>query len=567
MRALVLAAIISATTACSSQLGGGGGDDTGGDDGPLPEPTWSIDVDVSGLDRFVPLGTTTWTVAGSVTSSDPLDGVDVAGVPATLTGGAFTADVAVAPGLTPVSIDARDVNGHVRQADRTLLSARWLPEGDHNRAGAAMVLDDEIVASMAEGLVGEAGDVDVAAEIMARDVLSQDDRCVTWPVHAEQDAVEVELVLDGTDLWLHIRIPNLYVYFEGQCQGLISTIGIAGEMGGTIDVWTALDALAPLEGSACVTSFAHTTPETVVGGWYFGVWGTGGPLQNWIVNLFSGDKSAEAKAQITDEVGTRADVMLDDKLADLQVFDRTSALDLLGRPISMHLCLADLEPVGGQLIARIGAAALGDGTRAAPGAPQVDGVAPALTGNELLLDGNLVAQLLFSAWRDGGLAKANIQQVELDLIGLLVPELREAYPDATYVDVSIDGELPAIVHATPGMPGDLRVEIADLMLDLSIAGDSIFRFGVNLVLDLDLVPQDGALVPTVVDSDAVVVLIAERIDGPDDALEDAVKLKIGDAAESLLAGAALSLPELPGLGAPIDVTADAGGRYLHVALQ
>src|SRR5690349_19621075 len=150
MRALVLAAIITATTACSSKMGGAG-DDAGGDDGPLPEPTWSLDVDMSGLDRFVPLSTTTWAVAGTVTGSGEIEGVDVAGVPASYADGAFTSDVTVAPGLTPVTIDARDTDGHVRQADRTLISARWLPEGDHNAQGAAMVLNDAIVASMAEG--------------------------------------------------------------------------------------------------------------------------------------------------------------------------------------------------------------------------------------------------------------------------------------------------------------------------------------------------------------------------------------------------------------------------------
>jgi hypothetical protein len=65
----------------------------------------------------------------------------------------------------------------------------------------------------------------------------------------------------------------------------------------------------------------------------------------------------------------------------------------------------------------------------------------------------------------------------------------------------------------------------------------------------------------------VVTLLGERYDAPDDALEDAVKLKIGDAASELLGGAALSLPSLPGLGAPVDVQPDAGGRYLHIRLQ
>jgi hypothetical protein len=63
------------------------------------------------------------------------------------------------------------------------------------------------------------------------------------------------------------------------------------------------------------------------------------------------------------------------------------------------------------------------------------------------------------------------------------------------------------------------------------------------------------------------VLLDERYDGSDDALEQAVQLQIGTAASALLAdGAAIALPDLPGLGAPVDVTADPGGRYLHLSL-
>ena len=553
--------------ACGNRAGEGG-DDGGDDTGPVPEPAWSIDVDMSGLDRFVPVGTTTWSVGGIATASEGIASVEVAGAPVEVdAGGAFRADVAVNAGLTVVPIVARDTKDHQRQAHRSLLSARWLPEGDANPDGAAMILTDEILASMGEGFAGEAADVDVAAEIMARDVLSQDSQCVTWPVYAEQGTVAVELVRDGGDLWLNIQIPGLYVYFEGQCQGLLSIIPIAGEMGGTIDLWTLLDPEAPAGGEACLSSFAHSTPEVLVGGWYFDVWGTGGPLQNWIIQLFSGSKSEEARAQIADEMRTRADELLTEKLADITVFDRTSALEMFGRPIDLHLCVSALESAGGQLIARVAATAQGGGSRAAPGAPQLDGAPPAPGAGELLLDGNLVAQLLFSAWRDGGLARPDVQEVELSLIGLLVPELRELFPDAEVVNVSIDGELPPLVRAAPGGDADLQVEIGDLMLDLSIEGTSIFRFAVHLTLDLDLVPQEGALVPTVLATTSEVFLIDEALDGPDAALEDAVGLQIGDAASSLLGGASLSLPELPGLGAPADVTADAGGRFLRVRLE
>src|SRR5262249_24961081 len=98
-------------------------------------------------------------------------------------------------------------------------------------------------------------------------------------------------------------------------------------------------------------------------------------------------------------------------------------------------------------------------------------------------------------------------------------------------------------------------------------GDRVFRFGVHLTLAVELVPMAGKLSPKVVGSTADGALLDELLDGPDDALEQAVKLKIGDAAAQLLGdGAALALPDLPGLGAPADVTPDAGGRYLHIKL-
>lgn len=128
MRSIRTLALISILflIACGKEMGPGG-DDGGGDDGPIPEPAWSIDVDLSTLDRFVPLGTTSWHVGGTATASEGLASVDVAGAPATLDGsGGFAAEVACAPGLTVVPIVARDAKDHERQAHRSLLSTRWL---------------------------------------------------------------------------------------------------------------------------------------------------------------------------------------------------------------------------------------------------------------------------------------------------------------------------------------------------------------------------------------------------------------------------------------------------------
>ncbi len=533
-------------------------------DEALPDPKgWTITVDMSGTDRFVqPETSTTWIVKGEATATEGLASVEVGGLTSTLDEGAFSATVPVALGLTHVTVLATDDAGHTRKGDRTLLAARFLPEGAHNPAAASLVLDDAILASMGEGLAGEAGDIDIAAEILQRDVLSQDDRCVTWPVQASQGDVAVELVEDRGDLWLRIRIPNLYVYFEGSCQGLVSTIPIGGELGGTIDVWTQLSATSSGE---CLSSFAHTTPEVIVNGWGFDVWGLGGPLQNWIIQAFSGNKAEEAKQQIATEVGTRADGLLTEKLADLTVFDRTSELDLLDQSVALHLCLGSLEKVDHQLIARIAASATAGGDKLAPGVPQIDGALVKPATNELLLDANLVGQLLFASWRAGGLTRPG-PDADISVLGILVPEL-DIF-STQIAQVMIDGELPPLVTATPDGPGMLRVQLGDLRVNLSLDGTDVFRFGAILTLDLDLAPAFGKLVPTVVGTDATVWLLDERYDGPDAGLEAAIEFKLGDVAGELIgSNAAIALPDLPGLGAPISVAVDPGGRFLRVGLE
>ncbi|HUS27455.1 MAG TPA: hypothetical protein VMZ53_03070 [Kofleriaceae bacterium] len=538
---------------------------------PEPDPKgWTITVDMSGLDRFVQPGdSTSWPVGGVATATEGLATVKVNDALVDVdASGAFVADVTVAPGLTRVPILATDDAGHERKADRTLLAAQFLADGDYNGSAAGLVLTDAILGAMSESIAGYASDVNIAAEILSRDVLSQDDRCVTWPVQARQGTVTAALVEDAGNLWLHIRVPNLYVYFEGSCQGLISQIPIAGQMGGTIDVWTRLTAKPPVNGDACLSAFDHTRPQVSITGWGFDVWGTSGPLQAWIVDLFAGNKSTEARNQLTTEVGGRADEMLGTKLADVSVYEKTSELDLLGRPLALDLCVSGIEKTAqSTLVARIAARATGAGMREAPGAPQLAGAVVRPAANELVLDGNLIGQLLFASWRDNGLTRT-APDIDAGILQVLMPGLAKEFPDATTAQVWIEAELPPLVRVTPEAAADLSVELGDLMIDVSIDGKRVLRFGAVLTLSLDLTPMNGALVPAVVDTKATVALLDERHDGPDAALEQAVQVQIGSAASKLLGdGAAIALPSLPGLGAPVAVTPDAGGRYLRIKLQ
>lgn len=566
MRALAsIALALCASIGCSGKTTA---EDEGEDELPPDPKGWTIDVDLAGTDRFVqPVDSATWPVAGVARASDGVASVTVAGADAPLDAdGAFAADVALpmTPGLTPVAIRVTDASGHVRKADRTLLASRFLADGEHNTKAASLVLDNALLASMSSGIAGQAADVNVAAEILARPYLSQDSQCATWPVQARQGTVAVELKQDQGNLWLHIRVPNLYVYFEGECQGLLRMIPLAGEMAGTIDIWTRLTPKA--SGATCLTAFNHTTPQVTIAGWQFGVWGTGGPLQNWMIDAFSGSKKQEAHDQLVGQVGQKANQMLGAKLANISVFDKTSTLDLLGKQVAMHLCLGGLDKVGTSLVARIAAQASGAGTREAPGTPQIDGAVPQVPAKELLLDANLVGQLLFAAWKDGGMSRA-APDTDISVLQILVPALQDHF-STSMAQITVDAELPPVVTATPMGPSDLKVELGDLMVDISLEGTRVFRFGVNLTLLLDLVPMAGKLVPTVIETSSKVVLLDELYDGPDDALETAIGVKIGGTAAELLGtSTAIALPDLPGLGAPAAVTPDAGGRFLRVMLQ
>jgi hypothetical protein len=92
---------------------------------PPPDPKgYTLAIDMAGLDRFVqPATATSWPVAGTVTASEGLASIAVAGTDLGAST-SFTTTVPVAPGLTRIPILATDLAGHTRKGDRSLLAAR-----------------------------------------------------------------------------------------------------------------------------------------------------------------------------------------------------------------------------------------------------------------------------------------------------------------------------------------------------------------------------------------------------------------------------------------------------------
>ena len=547
------------------------GDNIRGEQPLEPGPSgWKIDVDMSGLDRFVPAGTTTWTVGGHARSSLPLINVDVAGTAAPLMDGDFARDVETSLGMTIVPIIARDSEAHARQAHRTLLNAHFLPEGAINDRIAAVVLSDQVLASLNATIKEQTDQIDIAGQIMAQDPLFEDANCTIRPVSATSGKLVVELQRkSGTQLWFNFKLPNLLVTFAGECRSAGIPIRIAGSIGGTFDVLTRLTANAPPAGETCLSSFDHTTPTCAISGWVYDIYSPDGPAQTIIIRALA-PTSAQAQAMIHDGIVSGADQLLTEQLSNLEVFDQTQTFPGVGgEPITMHVCLAGLGPENGKLVIRMAGDIAGAGTREAPGAPMLPAGAPVAKDNEMLLDTGLITQLVFSSWRDNAFVQEVPQAVEISLLALLVRELTDAFPNATHADIAVDGELPPFIRATPDVAGaDLRLEIGDLMVTLSVEGTMIMKFNIHIALDIDFVAKDGMLVPMSVGSQVDATLIDELYDGPDDALEFAIESGLSQAVGDIFAGGGgIGIPEvIPGIGRITDILPDEGGRYLRLKL-
>src|SRR5262249_47710126 len=243
-------------------------------------------------------------------------------------------------------------------------------------------------------LAREIASLDVAAQVMMRDTLSQDSRCTTWPTGARQDRTRFELIR-GTqtgNLVVHVTVPNLVVNFSGECQGLISTIPVDGYFSTTIEMYSMITPVTPPAGD-CLHAFGHGAPDVTMANWQFDVHGNG--LGGILVELFGGNQGPAARDRFQQEFTMQADTMLGMRLANVQLFNKEETMDFKGVPVTVGMCMMALQNPGasGPLRAVIGAHTSGPGTSSAPGAPQFDGALPAAAPNTPSLDTTLLPQL------------------------------------------------------------------------------------------------------------------------------------------------------------------------------
>jgi hypothetical protein len=568
---LMLLLVVGCDDAMTGGMGGAGG--TGGSGGhhpPTPPPPNDIHFDLSGLNRYVTGNPATYAISGKVTASKGIDHVTVEGMNATLMGDTFSASVPVTLGLNPVAMQGFDMAHpqHSRKGDRALISAAFLPEGQMNTGAASLTLTDQMIQQAAAPLAADIATLDVAGQIMMRTTLTQDSRCTTWPTDARQDPTQFELIRgqDG-NLVVHVTVPNLQVAFSGVCQGLIQQINVDGGFATTIEMYSEITPIDPGAGQ-CLHAFNHAMPDVALNNWQFDVQGEG-VIGSIVVGLFGGNQGPTAKAAFQQQFTQQADMMLGMRLANVDLFNKTQMMDFKGVPVTVGMCLMALRNEGGQMRAVIGAHTSGPGASDAPGAPQFDGALPAVAANTLWLDTNLVSQLLFASWKGGGLNNASVMQVDVSLLALLAPGLIGRYPDGTMADVAIHADLPPVIHAaTPGM-GDMTLELGDLMIDLKVQDELLFRLGANVKVTMELMPSGSQLTPMVTSVDTSCHLLEAPIaDIADDVIENVINGKIKDAAPMLVGNAPITLPQIGTITlTPRDVVAEAGGRYLRLPLQ
>lgn len=536
---------------------------------PDAPPPWSLTIDTSGMDPFLPATATTAPVRGRVTASEGLGRLEIAGTPATTTGdGTFSADVPIAAGLNLITIDAFDLGTpeHQRHGHRAVIASDLRLEGDVNPAAAAISVTDGMLAEMIAPLSPEVARIDVASEIMGRGVLSSDDRCTTYPDRASHGTPTIALSRGAAgELLLQITIPNLVVDFHGQCRLLFSSTDITGRMSTSVVIQTALTAPPS---TTCVTGLEHAPSVVDLRDFDMDVRGGSG-LSGLIVSLAAELREGDSAEEMKRQFAAQADMLIGERLGGLDVFGEPQMLTMFDTPITLDLCLTGLAPEAGELRARVGAAVSGPGTGESRGAPQIAGELPPAMPGALTLDANLVGQLVYSAWRAGALDQSGVEEIDLDLLTLLAPRLRGRYPAGTRATVSIDATLPPIVRAAAvDAGGDLVLELGDLYLEISVGSDLLFRIGTVLKLTLELTPEMGALRPTVSNVEAQAYLLAEPVADVDDAsIESVIQMRIAESASALLGDATLSLPSFGGEMRARDVVADPGGRYVHILLE
>lgn len=538
-----------------------------GTDPPATMPEYVLGFDLNSLNRFVEGGPATYDVGGRVISTYAVDSLRVADSATTVgADGSFHATVPVTPGVHVVPMIVSDVQGHTRNGHRALISTRYLPEDELNPGAAAMTVSNEVLENLVAPFRAEIESINLADAIRMRGSSFSQSGCTINLTNITHGRPGLQLVNGPTgELLAVFSVPNVRVTFTGNCSiPLVGSSSLSGAMTTNVLVSSALSAPP---GETCIMGLNHSPPSVDLPGFDLDVSISGGGLLSLISPIIGEIMEGSVADTMKEQIAAEADDLFTEQSARLSLLSEATDTDFQGTNLHLRPCLTSLGPENGVLRARLGLAIQGPGGYPAPGAPQVDGDMPAAQANSLWLDANLISQMMFSIWRDGGLETEVSDQINFGLIALLAPDLRGRYPNDTPVTIKVQAHLPPVVRAAePGM-GDLLVEIGDLMIELKVRDELLFRVGILVKLTLELEPVEGGLMPTVTNTDAEVHLLDEPVvDVADNVLEGAIAGQVAGTAAAFFGDGPIGLPDLGFEIRATDAVAEPGGRYVRLVL-
>jgi hypothetical protein len=558
------------------------------DPGADEPEAFSIEVDTSGSDTYLPLEATTGEVRGTVTASAGADRAEVDGEELALDArDGFRTSVPLSRGLTHVEVHGFDGEGRSARGDRALLRAEYLDEGALREEAVALAVDDALLGAMASAAVGSLGMLELSSFVAPGTAVVSGSPCTIYVdsiTHAPP-TVALSTTADGR-LRGTVRLTDVTVNVHGRC----SALGLDVELRpGTqidetdVELTTALAPSFPAAGECADGLVASDTSVRItrfdidlrLGGCGL-LCSAAGEAVGELAEGYARDYLEEkVEEMVIDELGPALD--------GLSILETATSLDFLGTPVDVGLCMTGLESAGGVLVATLGVSARGPGGATdAPGAPGLPASVPALPSGSLALDPALVGQILFSAWRAGALRIDSLGpsgsmggvSLNVDLLAGVVPALRPLLgteiPRGSALELGIDATMAPLVRvATPteaAMGADLFLELGDLRLRIGVAGRDLFVLSSTVRLALALeADASGALVPTLVReatttstslASTTVPSVTSRMgEGLASLVDGLVPTQIAP----LLEGAAITLPDL---GVPLsiaDIAPDAGG--------
>ncbi len=558
-----------------------GGNSSGGIDRRGTLGAQQMFIDMSDTVRYVDDSGLTAFFEGRVISNHPVQTVmvDDAPIPLIRHGDdyVFSAEVDVNSGSQMVPVVAIDVDGRERKGHRSAVSADFLPEGALNRHAAYLPLSQALVDASTANLIESLPLLDVTRDVADEfGAIASDEACTIWPREVQHDPIQLEVEVREEGFFLVVKIPKLKIIFRGDCRHQrLGRFGIRGNMSSTPVIEARIFGRAGEDD--CLIGLDADSFKTKITQWKFKYRTTGlNIVERVLVGIFGGNRGRSSRLKLKRGIHQAAQPLLMDHMSDVFVYDNTQPVNIFGKVVQMRLCATSLGTIEGTPNASLAASVVGRGDRESTGAALLFGPNPSRVDGALLLDTQLVSQLLFSAWRDGGFDSVAPEAAEYARIAAMHPSSEPLFPLDAPVEARITAELSPVVRSPEqmgeGQRGDLQIEVPDMRIELWVNQQRMASLITAVSIVLELVPnQEGELVPTPIEGG--IITEAHLIDEPlvdfelDSLLEAVVAAQLRDTVNTLLLDATFRIPSVGGALVPRDVEVDETGRYLRISLR